>query len=307
MASPTLGRFLAARQSEVVHAWGLEAALAAHAAGPHPLVIELFDPRFTANQLKLARLLARRGAAFACSSGTVRRRLITGGVLPESCVVIRPGVDFGLINRCRQSDLRQRLGLARDEFVVIVPEPVTKPRPAAAAYWAVELLHHTAGGVRLIVPGRSRAQARIRRLDRAGLESRVVICPGERFAFEELIAISDALVIVPRNDTPATAIAWAMAAGAAVIGSATYAVAELIAHQVNGQLFKPREGESPALPVARMLQDRLTQDRCKEVARGHAYEVFSVRRYVDQHLRLYENVLNGTAPGEGITDSAISA
>ena len=66
-----------------------------------------------------------------------------------------------------------------------------------------------------------------------------------------------------------------------------------------------REDETVALAVARLLQDRSSQDKCKEVARGHGYEVFGIRRFIDQHIRLYENLLSGVSPGEGITDSAV--
>ena len=307
MASPTLRRFLVREGITLVHAWGLDAALAAHVGSAKALVLELFDPRLTKRQIKLARTVARRtGFAVACSTETVRRRLIEGGVPPGVCVVIRPGVDFALINRCRQGELRGQLGLAPDELVVLVPEPATKAGRQIETYWAVDLIHHLTGHIRVIVPGNSREQRRIKRLDRVGLDSRVVVCPGERCSFEELIVISDVLVAIPEGDISTTAIAWAMAAGVAVIGTATYAVAELISNKVNGLLFKPRDGESPALAVARLLQDRSSLDRLKEVARGHAYEVFSVRRFIDQHIRLYQNLLSGARPSEGIVDSALA-
>ena len=306
MASPTLRRFLIREGIKLVHAWGFEAALAAHMGSTKALVLELFDPQPTKTQIKLVRTLARRAAfAVACSAETVRRRLIEGGVPPGACVVIRPGVDFALINRCRQGELRRKLGLAPDEFVVIVPEPATRVGRELDTYWAVEQIHHLTGNIRIIVPGNSREQKRIRRIDRTGFDSRVVICPGRRFPFEELVSISDALVAIPKGDVSTTSIAWAMAAGAAVIGTATYAAAELISNKVNGLLFKPRNGESPALAVARFLQDRSSMDRLKEVARGHAYEVFSARRFIDQHIRLYQNLLSGASPSEGIVDSAM--
>lgn len=305
MAAPSVRRFLSREGIELVHAWSCETGLVAHVASVKALVLELFDPRLTPSQIKLVRTLARRKRfAVACGAETVRRRLIEGGVPPDACVVIRPGVDFGLINRCRGGELRRHLGLAPDEFVAIAPEPTTKAGREFETYWAVEQIHQLRGNIRIIVPGNSREQERIRRIDRTGLNSRIMICPGRQFLFEELVAISNALVIIPEGDVSTTSIAWAMAAGAVVIGTATYAVAELISNKVNGLLFKPRDDETAALAVARLLQDRSSQDKCKEVARGHAYEVFGIRRFIDQHIRLYENLLSGVSPSEGITDSA---
>jgi glycosyltransferase involved in cell wall biosynthesis len=125
--------------------------------------------------------------------------------------------------------------------------------------------------------------------------------------FEELVAIADALVVAAPGDTSTTAISWAMAAGTAVIGSAVHAVAELIANKLNGLLFKIEKGETVAMPVARLLQNRDGQRKVKETARGQAYEVFGLRRFAEQHDRLYENLLTGRAPGEGITDPALVA
>ena len=74
-----------------------------------------------------------------------------------------------------------------------------------------------------------------------------------------------------RGDVSTTCIAWAMAAGVAVIGAATYAVAELASHKVGGLLFKPPLRGSSAPAVVRLLRDREAQAKAKEV-RGQAYE-----------------------------------
>ncbi len=96
-----------------------------------------------------------------------------------------------------------------------------------------------------------------------------------------------------------------MAAGTAIVGTAVYSVAELIAHRVNGLLYKQVNGQSMAPSINGLLQDRAAQQKAVEVARGQAYEVFSLRRYADQITRLYDNVMGGQPPQEGIVDSSI--
>ena len=127
-----------------------------------------------------------------------------------------------------------------------------------------------------------------------------------------------------------------MASQTLVIGSAVHAVAELISSNLNGLLFKQTPGKSMAPGVSQRLgqalfgregsplversaevdpppiggsapADRALRAKLTETARGHAYEVFGLRRCVDQHVRLYENVIRGVSPGEGITDSAVVA
>ncbi len=306
-AAPLVERMLTRFKADLVHAWGLSAALAARSAAATGLIIELFDPQLSPDQIKLVRSLARpTGFAVSCSSQTVRRHLIEGGIAPEVCAVIRPGVDFATISRIRQGTLRDELGLNRDDYAVIIPEPVTAAGEPLEAYWAVELANHLQGPVRLIVPGEGREQQRILRLDAAGLGTRVAVAPGDRYRFEQLVAVADAFVSLPNSDASTTGIAWAMAAGAAVIATATYANAELLTNRLNGLLFKRKPHETPALPVARMLLQRDTYRNLTETARAQAFNVFGIQRYTEQHTQLYQNILTGAPANQNITDSAVA-
>ncbi len=308
LAAPLIARFVDRKSIDLVHAWGANAAAAARAATPKPLVIEVFDPVLATREAKRLRTLARpKGFAIVCSCEIVRRRLIESGMMPELCVVIRPGIDFGWINHCRRGRLRDELGVAKGDKLVILPEPVSRESDSFEVFWAAALLNHLQGGIRCIVPGVSREQARIARYASTMPSRATIVSPGDRYPFEELMAISDVLIVAARGDVSTTSVAWAMAAGAAVIGSANYSVTELIAHKVNGLLYKQFPGKRMVGTLFRLLQDSESLARVREAARGQAFEVFGVRRCVDQHVQVYENVLNGVAPGEGIVDSARSA
>ncbi|MCH7872136.1 MAG: glycosyltransferase, partial [Planctomycetes bacterium] len=121
----------------------------------------------------------------------------------------------------------------------------------------------------------------------------------------QLLVVADELLITPRVDISSTSIAWAMAAGVAVIGTAVHSVAEMIANKVNGLLFKQTPGRSMTPAILTCLRQRDEQRKAIEVARGHAYEAFGLRRCIEQYMQLYDNVLRGQDPGAGITDSAI--
>ena len=184
---------------------------------------------------------------------------------------------------------------------------VTRKSGAFDAFWAAALVNHLDGHVRAIVPGVSREQGRIARFAATVPSRPTIITSDDRYRFEELIAVSDVLMTAARGDVSTTAIAWAMASGAAVIGSAVPSIAELIAHKVNGLLYKPLPEKSAAGSLFRLLQDRESLAKVREVSRGQAYEVFGLRRCVEQHIAVYENVLHGVAPGEGLIDSAATA
>jgi glycosyltransferase involved in cell wall biosynthesis len=253
----------------------------------------------------MLRTIARpEGFAVVCSTQWIRRRLIENGVPAECCVVIRPGIDFGAIQKVRKSSLRNDQGIAEDDYVVLLPEPGSRGHSHRAAFWAGSLLNHLEGRYKVIVPGTTREVERIIGFALTLPTAPTLIAPGDAIPVENLVAIADALVVPDTGDVPTTAIAWAMGAGAAVIAAASYAVTELIVSKVNGLLYKHPEGKSPALRIIPLLRDRESQRKVKEAARGQAYEVFSLRRYVDQHIQVYENLLAGVSPSKGITDPA---
>ena len=304
-AAPLLGRLFDRNRTEVIHAWGPSAAAAGRSASLRPMVVELFDPNVAIRGAKMLRTIARpKGFAVVCSTQWIRRRLIENGVPAECCVVIRPGIDFGAIQKIRKLSLRSDLGIAEDDYVVLLPEHGLRGSSSLAAFWAGSLLNHLEGHYKVIVSGTTQEVERIVRFASTLPTPPTLIATGEDVPFENLIAIADALLVSETGDVSTTAIAWAMGAGAAVIAAASYAVTELIVTSVNGLLYKHPEGKSPATRIVPLLRDRQSQGKVKEAARGQAYEVFSLRRYVEQHIQVYENVLAGVAPAQGIIDSA---
>lgn len=322
LSAPRVRRAMERHRADVVHAWSLPAALPA-ATGGRPLLVSLFDPCFSRRQLKIVRALdGPAGLGIACASGTVRRRLIEGGVAASRCAVIRPGVDFGWLRRLPRGEARRSLGIAEADYVVAVAGPPRRDGGQMEVAFAGQLASFVTDRIRVVVPGESAEAARIRRFYARQPRPGVLFCPEASLGFPSgasavraaampgfvrTILVADVLVAAAFHETSTTAIAWAMGAGVAVAGVADYAVAELITHKVNGVLFKPVKGEGRAVTVARLLIQRSLLDGYRETARGQAYEVFGVRRCIEQYIRLYENVLAGRGADEGIVDSALSA
>ncbi len=309
LGAPALRTHLRAHHIDLIHAWGIDAALtAAAASAPTPIVVEQFDPGISDRRVRMLRSIQEsHRIALACSTQTVRRRLIEKGCDPEACPVIRPGIDFGTINAARRRDLRGQLDLSGADRVFIAPEPASRYGGQFTAYWAIGVRSFVEPRVGLIIPGTSREQARIARLaDRQNL-SPYFRFPGRSFPFEDLISAADAMICASERDVSSTALAWSMAAGVPVIATAVYSTAELIADRHNGLLVKPDAPNKVALRIAALLDERDLLARMKEAARGQAYEVFSARRYVEQHARLYSNLLGNEELCAGIVDAAYAS
>lgn len=309
LAAPALSRYLDVHNINVIHAWGMPAASAAAAARSEhrSLIVHRFDPHVTDQTAKLLRTIAQcTRFAVACAGGTVRRRLIEKGVPADACVVIRPGVDFQRISAAKKKrdSVRDALGLAADHRLILAAHPVVARTGHERIVWSAVLQHHTDPNFRYVVFGDNPQCQRLKRLTDRLHDRDALIWPGNTHHYEDLIAVADALVITPFDDVATTSIAWAMAACVPVVGSAVYAVAELISHKHNGLLIKPQRSPRMSVEIAAAVFkiDDLAKE--KEVARGQAYEIFSVRRYIDQLQTLQQNLAADIPPATNITDSA---
>jgi len=302
LSAPLFRRLLDQIGVDVVHAWGSRAAKIAVAATQVPVVVELFDPSLAARDAMILRSLDRSiGLAVVCDSERLRRLLAESGVSPDLLTVVRPGVDFSKINRVQRSGLRNLLGLSREDYVVTTENSVPRGEQLDVVI-AAGLLSHLEPRTKMIIAGSGRTSRSIARFA-SGENEHLYRYPANHL-FEDILAIADTMVIASRGEVCTTAIAWAMASNTAVIAPAVYSVAELIGSGLNGILYKHEPDRPPSVAIARLLNDRTKQEKVKQVARGHAYEVFGVRRRIDQIKQVYRNLREGIAPGMGIVDSA---
>ena len=309
IAAPSIRRIISTHSIDVIFAWGPQAAIAAGSARTDrcALVVERFSPSISGTEAKAINSIAHQPRfAAVCSSETVRRRLIENGLAPKSCVVIRPGVDFGVINAAKKNKtLRASVGLEPGETMILASHPITRDGGFGRIVWSGHLVNYLQPSHHMVLFGTSAECRRVRSLSRNLPIPDANLWADANTRYEDLIAISECLLITPFDDVSTTPIAWAMAAGVPVIGSAVYAIAELIAHKHNGFLIKPQRGASMTVKITAALNQIHNMANEKEVARGQAYQVFGVRRFIDQHLQLYRNLMAGADPANEIPDSAI--
>lgn len=306
--APAVRRLIADHSIDLIHAWSTRVARTAAAARSQNCALILWrsDPHIAQAEARLLRTLGASGPfAVSCNSGTVRRRLIEKGVPADQCVVVRPGVDFGSINEARKdTSLRARLGLTPEDHIVLLSEPVCRRGGHERAVFAGHLRQNLSINHRMLFYGDNSETRRLKRLSHPMPMSEGIVWSGDELPYEQIIAISDALLVPAFDDVPTTSIAWAMAARVPIVATAVYSIAELIAHKHNGLLIKPEPGPPMAVRIAKALNQTDSMQEQIERAQGQAYEVFSIRRFADQHLQLYKNLTTGAAPNEAITDSA---
>lgn len=279
------------------------------AACPDPPVV-VADVDLSWPPGRLARWHTSHGAQcqprFVCPSGTARRRLIECGVPPEDCVVIRDSVDFGALQRARETARRSRLGLDPGDRVLLALPPAEPNMGGYLAAWSAMLLEKLVVNTRLLIASHGRDAGRLRRLVEASRHTHVVRFAAEDAALTDLLALCDLVAFLPESDAPTTNLAWAMASGRPIVASAVPVVSEYLAHGQNAWLAQPGDPKDTTRRLLQALERPAESRRQAELTRSQAFKVFSRQRMVEQYERLYENLAAGRPLDAGIVDAALA-
>ena len=304
--APALGAIIRRVLPRTVHAWGAEAVAACASSAPgRPMALTCLDPADTADVGRRLRALPP-GAAVVAGSQVVRARLIAEGMDPARTVVIRGPVDFKAINEARAAGVRQRV-VADARPVALLSGPPSRAGGQYFGLWAAAIVKQVIPGLRVMMPYASAEADRLSGFVRdIGLEDMLIVPPPES-TWPELLACADVFLAPAADEVCVEPLGWAMAAGVPIVGTAVRSVAELIADRSNGLLCKPREPRALAAKLLAALEDADLCRRIAEVARGQAYEVFSVRAFADNYRRVFDNLAAGRPIADGVQDTAMVA
>ena len=290
----------------LLHAWGVRAAAACSGEGHDlPVAMTLLDPASAADAATWLHSFPD-APAVATGSQVTRNLLLSAGMNPERVVVIRGPVDFGAINRARQTDLRRKL-VGDAGPVLLLHGPPSKAGGQSFGIWTAAVLRQIHSGLRLIMPYDSREA---RRLERVAIQTRMpnlLTVPNPSLNWSELVTCADVFLAPAVDEICTEPILTAMAAGLVVVGSAVRSIAELIGSGQNGLLCKPKQPRVFAGQVLNVIENDALRRRLAETARAQVYEVASLRDFADNYARLYDNLLAGRSPSDGVRDTAMVA
>lgn len=296
---------VAARRTgaRIAHAWGVEAASACSARLPDlPLVLTLLHPHAARDAARWLRSFPT-DATVVVGSRAARARLVGAGVAPERAVVIRGSVDFAAINQARRQDIRQSV-VGDANPVLLLAGPPSQGGGQYYGIWAAAVLKQVYRDLRVVMPYDSREGRRLKRFALSTRIPNLLTIPDARLTWPQLVTCADVFVVSAVDEVCTEPIAMAMAAGVVVVGSALRSVAELITSGRNGLLCKPGEPRRLASRILAAIEDEDSRRSLTDAARSHAYEIASIQQFADNYCRLYDNVLSGRTPADGVQDTA---
>lgn len=241
-----------------------------------------WNPRhWIANYVEKRSVLGSKGFLAVLAERTRKEILSTYPVDPGRIRLLRIGVDLDRFNPARRrerDEVRKELGLDPGTRVALLVGNNWKLKGVRYAIEAV----NAAPGWTLLVCGKGSPfglppSGRVRFL-------------GVRRDVERLHAAADALVHPSLYDPFPNACLEAMAGGLPVILTRVTGVAEIITDGVDGLILDHASDVEGLVRRLRLLEDRRRRAEIGAAARRRAEE-FSVERYVDAYVGLYEEIV----------------
>jgi glycosyltransferase involved in cell wall biosynthesis len=287
----TLGGF------DVVHAWGSKALTVAVMGARRPIVYSPAPDLQKRGARWLSAIMQYRDIEVVAPSATLRNALLRSGISPEKSHLIRPAVDFGRIKK-RNPQIREALGQSKDDRVLLASGESTRAANHGLAAWAAAILGAMDERWKLILWGRGPDAQRVKQFSQQVYRGTMLVVADQaarRFEYEELLGACDLVLNTSKGAVATLPLAMAMAAGAPIISTVTYTVAELLEDHHNSLLVSRTSARLLAQRALELHEDGGLKWRLTDMARTEAYDYFSLTRFIQQWRDVYRQVAAGEA------------
>lgn len=286
-----LRRFARARNIEIIHAhMARDYPLASLAAGSvRPLLVLTRHVLFPMGQLH--KLTRRRVARVIAVSEAVAASLREQKVFDEAQIaIVRHGIDLeryhSVVGRNESKTLR--VGMLGE---------LSRVKGQKEFVRAAALIAGQRADVDFIIAGRDNsAEGEYRRelmqaIKSAGLTERIRLIES-RVDVAEFLSQLDVFVSASSSEAFGLAIVEAMAAGVAVVATASDGAREIITDSQTGRLGPVGDVDALAKGISELLGDSAERKRLAQNARNKAVEDFSLARMIAETEAVYREVLN---------------
>lgn len=284
---------------DLVHCWDVSALAVAAFAGAKRIVYSPQAVPDAAGVRWLRAVMGYRDVQVVCPSTAVRRHLVSRGVPLERCHLVRPGVDFSRVRRRPDAAARAALGLAADDYAIVVPGESTDAADHFLAVWATSILHVLDPRYRLLIWGRGpRAAHVLARARRLG-QPRLLVVGDERLggtcAFETIASAADAAIVSAKGAMAALPVATCMAAGLPIVSVTTAATAELLEDRHTAVMVRDAKPRLLAEKVLTLRDDPGLAWKLADAARAEAYALWPQSAFMARWRDVYAQVAAGGA------------
>ncbi len=242
----------------------------------------------------------------------VRRCVLRLGVPPDRVRVIHNGIcRRTTVRPVHRESVRCSLGVPAEATAVLLPARITENKHQGLALRVLAAMPRSRSHAHLLLAGEENSSnGRLLEILRGQaaklrLNSRVHFL-GFREDMDRLYAAADVLLLPSEHEPFGLVILEAMAAGVPVVASRSGGIPEIIEHGKSGLLLEPGDVGGFAEALDHVLTDRDFRNHLVEGGRTRVEKHFGIKRFVDDVVAVYDQVL-GAQVGVGSVESSTAA
>ena len=248
---------------------------------------------YTPKRRKIIRLIHSLSSKVLANSEAVFRDLVSIDKVDPNCIrVMRNAVDFDRFANCSANRKESFPKLDREHKLVAVVANMNGP--TKGHYYLIEaarIICPVVRAARFVLIGDGPESSRLlHQVKQLGLEENFLFL-GRREDVPELLSCCDLFVLPSTAEGLPNAILEAMAAGLPVVSTGVGGSAEIVTHGVNGLLVPPRDPNSLAVAILRLLQDSELARRLARAGKQQVHDQFTFNRLVRELEGLYSELL----------------
>ena len=298
LAYRRLAAHIAELKPDIVHTWifaanayGRQAAF--RAGVKHVIASErCVDPWKRWHELAIDRYLARRTERIVVNSAGVRDFYVGHGIPEDRFVTIPNGIrPTASIEPSTREEVLQELGLPSDARLIGAVNRLWPQKRIKDLIWGADLLKCVRGDTHLLIVGDGPQRWRMERYNyQMKTEDRVHFL-GERDDVPRLLPHLDCLWLASSYEGQSNAIMEAMSAGVPVVTTDIPGNRDLVIHEKTGYLVTVGDRSAIARQTKVLLENPELAEQMGAAGRQRMLEEFSVKKMVERHCDLYEQVM----------------
>jgi len=291
-----LSRIVKQLRPQIVHAHdphGVALAALALSMSTLPMKPPLVAARRVDFHLKgnaLSRWKYRQVDCFICASEAIRRILVSDGIPEEKTVTVHEGIDLGHVQAAPPANPHQEFWLPHHAPIVgnvaaLVPHKGQRYLIDAAA-----LVVREVPDARFLIAGEGELRPMLERQIKDHRLEKHVLLAGFRPDVLSLLKSFDVFVLSSTTEGLGTSLLDAMACSKPIVATTAGGIPEIVEDKVTGLLVPPRDPESLAQAIVRVLKDPQLRQRYGAAGLARVQERYSADRMVQQTLEVYRRV-----------------
>lgn len=233
-----------------------------------------------------------------CNSRAIGRRFEGSGGIEKKVSVIVNAVDTEHLaaRNMSKTEARRRTGLPSQGFIVGLFDRLDPRKNHDTVVRAVAEMRRSCSNTLLLVVGEAlerhaeKSNELMRLAEDLGVDGSVRLM-GYRHDVFDWMSACDVIVQAAENEGCSRVLCEAQAVGRPVIAADDGGNPELLEHEVTGLLFKLNNVEELARHLCRLCSSPETAARMGKAGMRKAAEDFSIDRYVEQTVRIYQSLV----------------